>query len=263
MNTVIVDLKGKYAAALTDTGEIKHIFNNNYEIGQEIKLYDIKEITHPYYVRKIIHRVVAVAAAVIVLALGSLATAYAIPYGTVSLESDSSVEYTINCFDYVINVNALNEKGEELLSEMNVSRLCHHKIDDAVKTTVEQIKSDIRFDTDKSGVEISAHTGSSEHTDKLQQDLDTKINQNTGFQQKSEERLQESDHNTLQNNDAKEKPDDITDRNAESKQENFPENKNNDHAEISQKEADNENKIQDSDSNVPFVKNNQGIPEFR
>ena len=96
MKVVIVDLKGRYAAALAENGEVKRIVNNHYEIGQEIELYDIKEVRQPRFIR----RVVAVAAAVIVLAVGSMATAYAIPYGTVSLESDPSIEYTINCFDY-------------------------------------------------------------------------------------------------------------------------------------------------------------------
>lgn len=235
MTTVIVDIKGKYAAALTDAGEVRRIFNNRYEIGQEIELYDTQEIRQPYRVRRVIRRVVAVAAAIIVLAVGSMATAYAIPYGTVGLEADPSVEYTINCFDYVIDVNALNENGEALLSEMDLSQLRHHKIDDALKTTVDQIENDGRFDTDNVGVEISTHTGSSEHAARLQQDLDTKIHQDMGLPQKSEEGSQNSDRNPQQNNGTVEQPQNSTEQKGNDPQENTPQNKDNSRTENSQK----------------------------
>ena len=264
MNTVIVDIKGKYAAALTDAGEVKRIFNNRYEIGQEIELYDIQEINQPYCVRKIVRRVVAVAAAIVILAVGGMATAYAIPYGTVSLESDPSVEYTINCFDYVIGVNALNEDGEELLSEMDVSQLRHHKIDDAVKTTVEQLEKDVRFDTDNAGVNISAHTGSSEHTDRLQQNLDTRVHQDMGVQQKSEEQSPDSDRNPQQNNETGEQPQNSAEQNGNAPQENTPENQDNNHSESDQKDSGQQNEPAAPNADSPFLNNgSQGDPASR
>ena len=264
MNTVIVDIKGKHAAALTDTGEVKRIFNNRYEIGQEIDLYNIQEINPPYRVRKVIRRVVAVAAAIVVLAVGSMATAYAIPYGTVNLESDISVEYTINCFDYVIGVNALNENGEELLAEMDVNKLRHHKIDDAVKTTVEQIEKDGHFDTDNASVEISAHTGSSEHTDRLQQELATRVHQDMGLPQKSEERLQNGDSNAQQNNETGEQPQNSAEQNGNASQENAPENQGNNHSESDQKDSGQQNEPAAPNADSPFPNNgSQGDPASR
>ena len=264
MNTVIVDVKGKYAAALTATGEVKRIFNNRYEIGQEIDLYNIQEINPPYRVRKVVRRVIAVAAAIVVLAVGSMATAYAIPYGTVSLESDSSVEYTINCFDYVIGVNALNEDGEELLAEIDVNKLRHHKIDDAVKTTVEQIEKDGHFDTDNAGVEISAHTGSSEHTDRLQQDLDTRVHQDMGLPQRSEESSQSDDNNPQQENKTGEQPQDSAEQNGNVPQENTPQNQDNNHPEISQRADSQPNEQVSPNANNPSPNNgSQGVPASR
>jgi hypothetical protein len=264
MNTVIVDIKGKYAAALTAAGEVKRIVNNRYEIGQEIELYDIQEINHPYRVRKVIHRVIAAAAAIVVFAVGGVATAYAIPYGTVNLEAEPSVAYTINCFDYVIGVNALNEDGEALLSEIDVSKLRHHKIDDAVKTTVEKIESDERFVTDNAGVEITAHTGSSEHTERLQQDLDESVHRDMGLPQKSEEQPQNSENNAQQNNDMKEQPQDTSRQNENVPQENTPQNQDNHSPDNSQRSDSQPNEQVSPNANNPSPNNgSQGTPVTR
>ena len=180
MKVVIVDLKGKYTAALTENGEVKRLFNNHYEIGQEIELYDIQEVRQPRIVPRVIRRVAAVAAAIIILLVGSIGTAYAIPCGTVSLESDPSIEYTVNCFDYVLDVRALNEDGETVLEEIGVSNLKHHKIGDAVTTTVEQMKDDGFFEEDNKGVSITASTGNDTHNERLREDLESAVSRDNG-----------------------------------------------------------------------------------
>ena len=199
MRVVIVDLKGKYAAALTEEGEVRRIVNNSYEIGQELELYDIQEVRQPRIVPRVIRRVAAVAAAIIILMIGTIGTAYAIPYGTVSLESDPSIEYTINCFDYVIGVKALNEDGETVLSEIGDGKLKHHKIDDAVKTTVEQMKDDGFFEEDNKGVSITASTGNDTHNDRLRENLESKV-QDMGIPQQSPN--QPAEKNNPENNNA-------------------------------------------------------------
>ena len=199
MKAAIVDLKGKYAAALTENGEVKRLFNNRYEIGQEIELYDIQEVRQPRIVPRVIRRVAAVAAAIIILLVGSIGTAYAIPCGTVSLESDPSIEYTVNCFDYVLDVRALNEDGETVLEEIDVSNLKHHKIGDAVTTTVEQMKDDGFFEDDNKGVSITASTGNDTHNDRLREDLESKV-QDMGIPQQSPN--QPAEKNSPENNNA-------------------------------------------------------------
>ena len=94
MKAVIVDLQGKYAAALDETGSVVRIPNAAYRIGQEIELHTVPSA------RLNMRRKIAAtaAAAVLVLGLGS-GTAYALPCGTVSLDAASSIEYTVNCFN--------------------------------------------------------------------------------------------------------------------------------------------------------------------
>ena len=240
MKVVIVDLKGRYAAALAENGEIKRIVNNHYEIGQEIELYDIKEVRQPRFAPRVIRRVVAVAAAVIVLAVGSMATAYAIPYGTVSLESDPSIEYTINCFDYVIGVKALNDDGDAVLNEIDESKLRHHRIEDAIDTTVRQMEKDGYPDAENGSVAINVNTPDNDRSDRMKNDLNNKFNGNserpteTAENQQAKEQIPNSDQNDRQ----QEQP------NGNSQQNETPQGQNND-----QPQAENNSPQQDNPSN--------------
>ena len=247
MKVVIVDLKGRYAAALAENGEVKRIVNNHYEIGQEIELYDIKEVRQPRFAPRVIRRVVAVAAAVIVLTVGSMATAYAIPYGTVSLESDPSIEYTINCFDYVIDVKALNDEGNAVLNEIDESKLRHHRIEDAIDTTVRQMEKDGYPDAENGSVAINVNTPDNDRSDRMKDDLNHQFNSNaekpteTAENQQAKEQMPNSDQNDRQ----QEQP------NGNAQQNETPQGQNND-----QPQAENNSPQQDN----PSDRNQSGEP---
>ena len=181
MKAVIVDLQGRYAAALVETGEVRKIANNNYEIGQSIELHEVSQGRKRAPLSKTIKRVGSIAAAVAILAGLGTVTAYAVPYGTVSVEADPSIEYTINCFDYVLRVNGADEAGEAILSELDVTQLRHRKVDKAITATIEQLEERGLLDTESAGVTITAETRSNGHTERLQQDLDTAIHGDMGI----------------------------------------------------------------------------------
>lgn len=260
MKIVIVDLKGRYAAALAENGEIKRIANNHYEIGQEIELYDIKEVRQPRSAPRVIRRVVAVAAAVIVLAVGSMATAYAIPYGTVSLESDPSIEYTINCFDYVIGVKALNDDGDAVLNEIDESKLRHHRIEDAIDTTVRQMEKDGYPDAENGSVTINVNTPDNDRSDRMKDDLNHQFNGNaekpteTAESQQAKEQMPNSDQNDRQ----QEQP------NGNSQQNETPQGQNNDNpqAENNSPQQDNPSDRNQSGESSPN-RSDQGDPLMR
>ena len=122
MNAVIVDIQGKYAAALDENGSLVKIPNVNYTIGQTIELHELQQV------RKLSLKKMGTlaAAAALALCIGT-GTVYALPYGTVNLEADSAIEYTINRFDRVLNVRALNEEGEVVLSSLNEQKLLYRR----------------------------------------------------------------------------------------------------------------------------------------
>lgn len=260
MKVVIVDLKGRYAAALAENGEVKRIVNNHYEIGQEIELYDIKEVRQPRFAPRVIRRVVAVAAAVIVLAVGSMATAYAIPYGTVSLESDPSIEYTINCFDYVIGVKALNDDGDAVLNEIDESKLRHHRIEDAIDTTVRQMEKDGYPDAENGSVAINVNTPDNDRSDRMKDDLNHQFNGNaekpteTAENQQAKEQMPNSDQNDRQ----QEQP------NGNSQQNETPQGQNKDQPQAENNSPQQDNPSDRNQSGEPSPnRNDQGDPLMR
>lgn len=260
MKAVIVDLKGRYAAALAENGEIKRIVNNHYEIGQEIELYDIKEVRQPRFTPRVIRRVVAVAAAVIVLAVGSMATAYAIPYGTVSLESDPSIEYTINCFDYVIGVKALNDDGEAVLNEIDESKLRHHRIEDAIDTTVRQMEKNGYPDAENGSVEINVNTPDADRNDRMKNDLNHQFNAGTGQPAENAEnrKVNEQTPNNDQYDRQQEQP------NANSQQKEMPQGQNNDQPQAENNSPQQNGSFDMNQSGEPTPnRGNQGDPLMR
>ncbi len=171
MNTVIVDIRKKQAATLDETGRVLCIPNANYEIGQTIEQHEVKPVRTPTMLKRLS---TGVAAAVLIAMIGT-GTAYAMPYGTVTLDGDTSIEYTINCFDYVLDVKGTNEEGEALLAEMDARQLRHHRIDSAVTVTVAHMEHPVSADYPEAGPRIVADTGNDHHTERLQQELEPLI----------------------------------------------------------------------------------------
>ena len=164
MKAVIVDLQGKYAAALDETGSVVRIPDAAYRIGQEIELHRVPSA------RLNMRRKIAATAAAAVLALGlGTGTAYALPCGTVSLDAASSIEYTVNCFNYVLDVKGADEEAEAVLSEIGKTNLRHRPITQAIETTVEQIREDGWLEEEGSSLEIRAE-GVQKHRDRAEQE---------------------------------------------------------------------------------------------
>ncbi|MBQ6425455.1 MAG: hypothetical protein IJK14_07570 [Clostridia bacterium] len=170
MNAVIVDIRGRHAAALREDGAVVRIRNQGYEIGQQLDLHEMKTAGMSRAWKRAISGTVA-AAMVIVAGAG---TAYAMPYGTVTLDadSDSSLVYTINCFDYVLDVKGGNESGETLLLEMDRRELRHRPVDRAISATVEKLGNQQHNGLSFDSFQISTDAGNGRHRQRLQKKLD-------------------------------------------------------------------------------------------
>lgn len=172
MKAVVVELKNDFAAVLSDDGCIKSIKNQNYKIGQVIKLnpsgiHISKEL-----------RILAASAAIIFIALGSGAWAYATPYTYVSLDVNPSIEFTINRFDRVIDVNAVNDDGAEIVDEISLDNLENSTIQDAVVTSIDQISELDYFDGNtEGGIVIATSSEDMEKAEELAQILQQTVEQ--------------------------------------------------------------------------------------
>lgn len=134
MKAVVVGVKGRVAAVLSDDGSIRKVKNNGYYVGQ--KLMPNEPVP---YVNKVIP-MLAAAAACIAIACGSGAYLYYTPYTYVSLDVNPSIEYSLNRFDRVLSVKGVNDDGDDMLEQMSLEALKNKPIEEAVTATVNQIK---------------------------------------------------------------------------------------------------------------------------
>ncbi len=132
MKAVVVEIKDGFAAVLSDDGQVVKVKNNNYETGQRIELRNPAAKVR----RKLAALTAATAACVI---LGTGCWAYATPYTYVSVDVNPSIEYTLNRFDRVLAVKAVNEDGKAIIDEITLAKLKNKPIQSAIAATVDQI----------------------------------------------------------------------------------------------------------------------------
>lgn len=173
MKAVVLEISENEATVMTHDGDIIGIRNKNYDIGQEINI-KRASATLSAKIYKFTPIIAAAAVAVVIIAGG--AGLYFNPYGTISLDINPSIEYTINRFDRVLEVNGMNDDGSDILASINTDRLINRNIEDAVDATIEQIEAD-GYITDEDGnyIVVSANTKEENHTDELLVKLDNRV----------------------------------------------------------------------------------------
>ncbi len=129
MKGIVADIKGKYAVVLTQDGLFKRIKAlPDMEIGVEIDL-DQPSVTK--YSRTMMRITSIAAACLLALGAGVGAYSYTVPYSYIDLDINPSVELTVNIYDRIIGVEALNEDGSMLIRDMSLK---HMKLDSGVST---------------------------------------------------------------------------------------------------------------------------------
>ena len=166
MKGIVVELYGKKAVILTDDGLFEEVRNQNYEIGQTI---DSKKINGAF--SKLAAGITSVAAAIALCTIGTYA--YYTPTDYVSLDVNPSVIYTVNRFERILNVEASNDEGEEILSEL---RLKNKPIDAGIEETLEQLLSEgFLVDEPDNGVVISTSNAKMDEAEQMAARLEDEI----------------------------------------------------------------------------------------
>jgi hypothetical protein len=181
-SAMIVEIRGAYAAALRDDGVFVRVHNAGYDIGQTIML-DVfveEESISPTRVKRRRSRVTAfagVAAGFLLLLLGGF-KGYTTPVGVVSLDVNPSIEYSINCFDRVLDISAVNEDAEKILAGLDEDALRYRPVDEAVDATIAVLRENgYLTDVTENDVVISAASYSERHTDEITQRLGQRVRQ--------------------------------------------------------------------------------------
>lgn len=166
MKGIVVELNNNKAVILTDEGLFEEISNQCYEIGQSII---IKEKKH--FVSKLTAGAAGLAAAFALCTAG--AYAYYTPTDYVSLDVNPSVVYTVNRFERILDAEAANDDGSEILAEL---QLKNKSIEEAIKETLEQLLYEGYLGKDPdSGVVISTSNKKMDEAERLAATLEQEI----------------------------------------------------------------------------------------
>ena len=105
-------------------------------------------------------------------------TGYVAPAGVVSLDVNPSIEYTINCFDRVLSVSAVNDDANAILSALDGQSLRNRTIDDAVEATITQLRESGYFTaTTENDVMLSASSYNIQHAERVAERLRARVGQ--------------------------------------------------------------------------------------
>lgn len=117
MKGIVVEIKGKYAVALSKEGGFVKIRNNgNLKMGYET------DLNQPVsFNAGMLARVSSIAAAFLfTLGVGYSVYSYSTPYSYVGVDINPSIELTVNIYDRIIKTQALNSDGQKLLGSGNL-----------------------------------------------------------------------------------------------------------------------------------------------
>lgn len=141
MKGIVVEINNNDAIILAEDGLFTKVKNINYEVGQSIIIKENKKTGS-----KLIAGAASLVAAMAVCTIG--AVAYYTPTDYVSLDVNPSVEYSINMFNRILDVKAVNDDGEEILSSLDLNNMT---IEAAVKETLDKLIIDGYLTDDKNG----------------------------------------------------------------------------------------------------------------
>jgi len=222
MKAIIVEIKGRHAAVLTDDGVVSKIKNRNYCIGQEIVIKNNRN--------KLIRMTAAAAAAIMLFV--TPAWAYLTPYSYVSIDVNPSFEFLINRFDRVLTVRGFNDDGRELSKDINIDGLKNKEVQNAVKSVLNELKNKgYIIEGQEGGVIIATSSKSEAKKDVLFEKLRTAVNEEeapektkdneikTKIEKSKEpeitEKLEEKEESAAQQTETIEKTEELTDDKSE------------------------------------------------
>ncbi|HML36582.1 MAG TPA: anti-sigma factor domain-containing protein [Bacillota bacterium] len=174
MKGIVIDVMDKDAVILSDDGLFKKIKNKDYEIGQTLQLTENMESASNRPAlggwkagSRLVNAAASIAAVMVMGTIGAFA--YYTPTDYVSLDVNPSIEYSVNMFERILDAKAVNEDGQEILSDLNLK---NKDINEALRETLDQLKSEGYLEPDKdSGVVIATSSNELIEAEKLAKEL--------------------------------------------------------------------------------------------
>ena len=133
MRAVVLEKDSRYAALLTENGDIIKKKAVKAEVGEEIELKD--NSLHVFYGFKKAAISLSCAAAMLFGGVGTYSVVWAEEVSYVSLDSDVSIEYSLNRLNRVVDVKSLNEDSEDFVNELLSEKIKGKTFEDALGIT--------------------------------------------------------------------------------------------------------------------------------
>ncbi|MDD4844701.1 MAG: hypothetical protein PHU31_10290 [Anaerotignum sp.] len=166
MKMVIVQNEKKIAIALRDDGTFVKLQQQGYQIGQTLTAMPPQKSILRF-------SRAAVAAAIIIVFGATSAFAAKMPYSYVMIDVNPSLKYTLNIFDHVLSIDAVNEDAEPIVEALNQENINYSKLDDAIDMTIEQCQQKgYLYKDSKDYVVLSVMSVSHGKTDTLAKSLE-------------------------------------------------------------------------------------------
>ncbi len=168
MKAVVAQVAGRHAVLLTSSGQFIRVRNHGYRPGQQIAFGEKR--AQPV-------KALLIAASLMLFLLGGTGLAAdRLPFSYVSLDVNPSIEYTLNWFDRVISLRAVNEDAEITAMQLMEQGVDHMPITQAVSMTLEHLKSREYFtDESENNVIIAVATYGLKNTSSLNKQLESSI----------------------------------------------------------------------------------------
>ncbi len=131
LKAVVAQIVGRHAVLLTENGTFTKVKNQRYRPGQQITFCQK---------RKPLVRPLVMAASIMLLFLSGTFLALArLPYSYVSIDVNPSIEYTLNWFDRVLSLRAVNEDAQPIVKQLAESGVVNQPIDIAIDMTIKSL----------------------------------------------------------------------------------------------------------------------------
>ncbi|MCR5651266.1 MAG: hypothetical protein K6F86_08820 [Lachnospiraceae bacterium] len=140
MKAAVMSIEGNKACIINDEGIISYIDDKGYSVGEELEI-EVK--AQPVSEKIMVFAkknmpVIAAAAAFVIMLSGGVGYANCHTYSTVTLDINPSLRYSLNLFDKVIDVDAYNNDGEEIVSKIEKNAKGKN-LDNVVSLTLDEL----------------------------------------------------------------------------------------------------------------------------
>jgi hypothetical protein len=160
LKAVVVQIVGRHAVLLTENGMFLKVKNQRYRTGQQISFCPK---------RRSLVKPLAMAASLIIFLLGGTFLALErLPFSYVSIDVNPSIEYTLNWFDRVLSLRAVNEDAKPIAQNLQEKGALNQPIAIAVGMTIKSLNEMLYFKDDaKNDVVIAVASFGLKNVDSL------------------------------------------------------------------------------------------------